>query len=532
MMNWPFDLRRLFQPRNVSRSFGRAFSLRRFLDVPKALRAAGASVFAAVVVAGCGGGGGGGTSDFLVTVDGSTAALSGRFEGGDVVLKNISDNSTIASSSASGTYRIPGFKDPVSSSTVIVDRHPINQLCIVRSGAAELSMRLECVPKRLNDTGLVTCRSGASCPTEDAGSGRDAITAQLRKVGSALSPLGFDYTRLCNNGQEEGGPECKLTAESTPGTELRDWGCTRDNHTGLVWRVVGYGTRSTFAEARDRVATIQEQNWCGRAGWNLPTAHQLQSVLNSAGPVQGTYRIAASLAFLPSFNFSARNQAAQQTPTDLVDMSGFWSSDSAFNNAGNAWAVSFEGAGRVVLHPADRALYLAPVSTADFPQRFSDPYHSLDRWQFDAKAGTLLDRRSGLMWMVCSAGRSYNAATGACDGAGAFTFDQALARPAAVNAGAAAVNGGYADWRLPNRAELGSLIDHQQRAPAVSSDNALTLALRQDLGVSPGAYWTSSWVPRAGSGGDVFVVDFVDGLIGLAPQLDLQLRVRLVRDAR
>jgi hypothetical protein len=470
---------------------------------------------------------------FSVALDGSTVPLSGPLEGGEVVLKSLANNATTTISSAGGTYLLPGFKDPNANTAVVVDRHPINQLCVARSGAAEPSLKLECIPKRLNDTGLVACRSGASsCPTEDAGSGRDAIATQLRKAGSAQSPLGFDYTRLCNNGQEEGGPECKLAADATPGVELRDWGCTRDNHTGLVWRVVGYGTRSTFAEARDLAADLQTRTWCGRTAWNLPTAHQLQSALNSAGPQQGAYRIAASLAFLPTFDFNARNQAAQQPPIGLVDMSGFWSSDAAFNNPGNAWAVSFEGAGRVVLHDVTSALYLAPVSTADFPQRFSDPYHSLDRWQFDAKAGTLLDRRSGLMWMVCSAGRSYNAVTGACDGAGAFTFDQALASAATVNAGAPAMNGGYADWRLPNRVELGSLIDYQRQAPAVSSNNALTRALSDDLGSTPGAYWTSSWVPRAGSGGDAFVVDFVDGLIGLAPKLDLLLRVRLVRDAR
>jgi hypothetical protein len=214
-------------------------------------------------------------------------------------------------------------------------------------------------------------------------------------------------------------------------------------------------------------------------------------------------------------------------------MGGYWTTDQAFNNPGNAWAVSFEGAGRVKLHPITNALHIVPVSTADLQERFSDSYHSLDRWQLDAKAGTLLDRRSGLMWMVCSAGRSYNAATGVCDGTGAFNFDQALAFPASVNGGDLATNRGYGDWRLPNRAELASLIDFQQRAPAVSSDNSLTLSLREDLGGAPGAYWTSSWVPgAAGSGGDVFVVNFTEGEIGLVPQFDLPLRVRLVRDAR
>jgi hypothetical protein len=501
------------------------------LAFPKTLRAASASVLAAVMLSACGGG----ESPFSVTVAGSAGALSGGLEGGEIVLKSLSDNSTRSVSSVSGTYELPGFNQGGASAGVIVDRHPLNQLCVVRSAAAEPSMRLECVPKRLNDTGLSVCRSGAPCPSEDAGSGRDANAAQLRKAGVIPIPRGFDYTRICNNGLEEGRSGCTLNADSNPGDADGDWGCTRDNVTGLVWRVLNFQDRLNFVEAQDRADSIQEQSWCGRNEWKLPSVHELKSVLNSAGPDRGVYRIAASLAFLPPFDYEARDRAAglNSSGLEVVDRAGYWTAEPAFDNDGNAWAVSFEGAGRVKLHPMTSALHIVPVSTADFKQRFVDSYHNDARWQLDTKAGTLLDRRSGLMWMVCSAGRSYNEATGLCEGAGAFTFDQALALPASVNAGDLATNRGYADWRLPNRAELGSLVDFQQQAPAVSSDNTLTLALRQDLGVTPGSYWTSSWVTGGtGSVGDVFVVNFVTGEIGLSPQFDLPLRVRLVRDAR
>jgi len=81
--------------------------------------------------------------------------------------------------------------------------------------------------------------------------------------------------------------------------------------------------------------------------------------------------------------------------------------------------------------------------------------------------------------------------------------------------------------------ELASLVDYQQRGPAVSSDNTLTGALRSDLGPNPGSYWSSSWVPAATAGGEAFVVDFTTGEVGLTTLgVDLPLRVRLVRHAR
>jgi hypothetical protein len=198
-----------------------------------------------------------------------------------------------------------------------------------------------------------------------------------------------------------------------------------------------------------------------------------------------------------------------------------------------AWAVLLEGAGRVKLERADDPqLRIVPVSGQDLARRFADPYHRLERWQFDARAGTLLDRRSGLMWMVCSAGRSFDEATGRCDGTAAFTFEEALALPAAVNAASPSANRAYRDWRLPNGMELASLIVYQQQGPAVSSDNALTAALRIDLGLDPGSCWSSSWVPAAGSGGDAFVVNFTIGDVGLTADFDFRLRARLVRHAR
>jgi len=477
---------------------------------------------------------GGGEPRLTVKVEGATAVNAANLEGGSLVLKSLSDTNPYAVASIDGQYDLPFSV----SAELTVDRHPTNQVCRVTT--APSGTTIHCAFTPINDTGLSVCRAQTPCPAEDAGAGRDAIASRLTKVSAGSSQDGFDFTRICNNGIEEGRAGCAISTDARPGPLATDWGCTRDNVTGLVWRGVDYGTRSTFNAARNLAPALRGESWCGREGWGLPSVHQLQSVLNSAGVQRGDYRIAAPLTALPVFDFNARNQAeslAAGRPSSEQDnfsdavRSGFWTANQVFDDDRLGWAVLFQGAGRVKYEDADLpALRVVPVSGHDLPKRFADPYHGWARWVFNSRDGTLLDRRSGLMWMVCSSGRSYDPSTARCTGNGLFTFEQALALPTGINTDASA-NRGYDDWRLPNRAELASLVDYEQRNPAVSSDNALTASLRSDLEGNPGSFWTSSWVPSNGAG-DAFVVNFTTGEVALTPELQTLLRARLVRNAR
>ena len=67
-------------------------------------------------------------------------------------------------------------------------------------------------------------------PRQDARYGRDAQASAgtLVKVGAGAA--GFDFTKIANNGST-------LTPAAALGPADTDWGCTKDNVTGLIWEV-------------------------------------------------------------------------------------------------------------------------------------------------------------------------------------------------------------------------------------------------------------------------------------------------------
>ena len=138
--------------------------------------------------------------------------------------------------------------------------------------------------------------------------------------------------------------------------------------------------------------------------------------------------------------------------------------------------------------------------------------------------GTVTHGATGLMWMRCSLGQSWNGST--CTGTAAIaTWQGALQLAADINSdGSDADNdgqpgfAGYTDWRLPNRNELESIVEESCWSPAINA------------AVFPGTpsswFWSSS--PYAYDSDNAWYVNFnygyvvANGKIGTHP-------VRLVR---
>ncbi len=142
---------------------------------------------------------------------------------------------------------------------------------------------------------------------------------------------------------------------------------------------------------------------------------------------------------------------------------------------------------------------------------------SYDRNKFVVESsGVVVDLTTGLMWQRCPVGYEWKSAACVLP-AGAvttFTWEQALEQ-AAKSKGFA----GFADWRVPNKNELGSIVDYACAQPALDAQ------LFPDT--QPSGYWTSS--PNAFTPQRAWAINFSYGDHMSSNRTD-QLGVRLVRD--
>lgn len=124
------------------------------------------------------------------------------------------------------------------------------------------------------------------------------------------------------------------------------------------------------------------------------------------------------------------------------------------------------------------------------------------RYQMNAD-GTVVDLRTGLMWMRCAMGQTWDAQQGACKGEStAYTWKDALAAVQVLDQG----NGfaGFKDWRLPNVRELSSLTRFHCTDPAIN--------LKAFPQTPSKSFWTST--PVASSFGSEWAVNFKTGQAG------------------
>ena len=81
--------------------------------------------------------------------------------------------------------------------------------------------------------------------------------------------------------------------------------------------------------------------------------------------------------------------------------------------------------------------------------------------------GTVTDTKTGLMWMQCSLGQSYEA-NGACSGTATISSNDS-SWSISLETAFKYTFAGYSDWRLPNINELRSLVAYDRYDPAINS---------------------------------------------------------------
>jgi len=131
----------------------------------------------------------------------------------------------------------------------------------------------------------------------------------------------------------------------------------------------------------------------------------------------------------------------------------------------------------------------------------------VSRFVVNAARGTVLDKRTGLIWKRCVEGRlGTNCASG---------DTQKLSWGGALSKAATSNHAGYTDWRLPNVKELKSLVEAACYGPALNTtvfpnDPSTTVWTS-----SPYNYWIESPGPDHGAKMPYsWTVSFSDGQTG------------------
>lgn len=464
-----------------------------------------------------------------------------------------------------GGVLVPGAASPYQTAALAADTsfwflleavHPGGQRTVSPLIARSIPAGFDGPFTELNDTGIDFCaddttniasddlstQKAAGCdqvatthPGQDGHLGRDAAAraGTLIKIGTGA--VGFDFTRICINGEAAGTGSCP--AVPGIGTSPTSWGCVRDNVTGLMWEAkpaafnllrsvrhsyswfdptagIGQGVQDGgFCAAQagctdpafgsDTHAYVQAVNatgLCGTNDWRLPSIDELHSIshLGQTNPA------------ISQGNFPATTGDIYWTGTMVAGFSSeawyvdFATGNDGWGDKGDAYKV------RVV-----SGLPLPPGTAADIPPAtaacepgFTEATPSND---FTAIGGGSIVRHlpTGLEWQRCAQGQEWDGTT--CTGAATIhEWREALALADA-----------QPGWRLPNVNELRTIAERCHIAPAIN---------RQVFPNAPGATFYSS-SPYVADPEQVWGIHFLSGNDNpITKRAGAQ--VRLVRDAQ
>ena len=312
---------------------------------------------------------------------------------------------------ASGTSSGPLIKIPFNSNTQLpatlslpanqgvnmsIEKHPYKQICKVVNPTSLSTLAVYCIETVVNDTG-----SSATLLGLDGGFGRDPLAARLTKNTNTVGTRGFDFTKMCITSTSGTRPvePCASQATTNVGSGLGQWACTRDNVTGLLWRLD---------------ETNVDQDLCGvtASTWRRPDVYELSSILDLDQPSNAKVM---TIAF-PRFGFA---------PPDKT-------------NAGNtAYQVAIMDTAPSAQCLTAGQSYHLDISTAKL--------ECADTGNIVRVATAQSQPSTQLEWYMIPGNRTFNYLE-------AYLFLEELNKDTTVN------NNLYSDWRIPNYKELASLL--------------------------------------------------------------------------
>lgn len=213
----------------------------------------------------------------------------------------------------------------------------------------------------------------------------------------------------------------------------------RDNVTGLEWQGCLAGVWGSSCEKgkakvipwNDAVEYCDKLKWLGHEDWRLPDPHELSSIIDSG----------------------RHSPALEPTVFPGAPILELWSLSSRADDSNQVWRVDFER-GSVNYDFKKSRNQIRCVRGGPFNGR---RFIVTTLWGDRVVQDSLL----GLMWQGCEVG-----STGADCALGApkeYDWKQALAYCEGLS------HAGHADWRLPNRAEILSIVDFRRISPSVDA---------------------------------------------------------------
>ncbi len=261
--------------------------------------------------------------------------------------------------------------------------------------------------------------------------------------------------------------ECKLTGQDGDMLAGATWpsirfidngdGTVTDNLTGLMWTQDANlgGSYRSWSEALEYIKTLTVG---GYTDWRLPNIHELDSLTDSGAVDPALPHGHPFINVLQNFYWTSTSVAFDTLNAWVVDMSDGGIGSAYKPNIGQyIWPVRKAQPGKIELpRTGQDACYdtgnnvISCTGTGQDGDEQAGAAWPASRLQNNGD-GTVTDLLTGLMW------------TQDANPAGTpMTWQEALDYASNVTVG------GYADWRLPNRKELRSLVDYSRNYPPLS----------------------------------------------------------------
>lgn len=227
-------------------------------------------------------------------------------------------------------------------------------------------------------------------------------------------------------------------------TPVSDQPVVKDNVTGLEWQGCRAGLSGSDCETfedwiycgwSEAIAYCDSLAWGGQTDWRVPDVYEFLSILDN-----GTHDSAVDPAVFPSAPYYSWCSSSQADDSEYGHVIDLLYGGVEFQN--KIWGDPLEV----------QCVRGGPGANTKTEPRFVRDLSMPTQ-------PTVSDQVTGLWWQGCSAGLAGKMCeTGSAE---AYTWHKALAYCEGLS------YGGHSDWRLPNRAELQSIVDYRLYSPAI-----------------------------------------------------------------